>query len=270
MRPIDKCFSSPTNPCPNSRNNLNLHTNLTTITLKNSIITRFTSHTQMPSSAASTTEQTHTVWRVRLASAFRTILACSIVACTTMYGPAPVRQLLEYPSFSYVTTILIVSDDATLGDALRGCWHALLATVQVMTLSILSLWVIGPTRVTVGLAAAAVAVNAFVVAVPESTHLMCKRIAFGQIVIVYVGAVVHGAQTGGLMQPIHVASSTALGALASALAMLFPYPHLACCEVNHLHICFHLLLHYFNLALNPTLTINSQIKNLTAILQSHI
>lgn len=191
--------------------------------------------TEMPST---TDEQTRALWGVRLASAFRTILACTIVASTTLYGPAPVRHLLEYPAFSYVTTILIVSD-ATLGDALRGCWHALLATAQVMTLSILSLWVIGPARFTVGLAAVAVGINAFVVAVPESTHLMSKRIAFGQIVIVYVGAVVHGAQTGALMHPIHVASSTVLGALASFLAMLFPYPHLACHEV--IFACFYLL-----------------------------
>ncbi|KAE8099422.1 hypothetical protein FH972_017406 [Carpinus fangiana] len=176
-------------------------------------------------------QQTQPLWRVRLASAFRTILACTIVACTTLYGPPPVRHLLEYPAFSYMTTILIVSD-ATLGDALRGCWHSLLATLQVMALSVLTLWVIGPTRFTVWAAAAAVAFNAFAVAVPESTHLMCKRIAFGQIVIVYVGAVVHGAKTGALMHPVHVAASTGLGALASVLAMLFPYPHVAYYEVR--------------------------------------
>ncbi|PSR98262.1 P-hydroxybenzoic acid efflux pump subunit AaeB like [Actinidia chinensis var. chinensis] len=84
------------------------------------------------------------------------------------------------------------------------------------------------------MAAVAVAGTAFVVAVPEGTHLMAKRIAFGQIVIVYVGAVIHGENTGVIMHPIHVAASTALGALASVLALLLPYPRLAHFEVRKL------------------------------------
>ncbi|KAJ7977112.1 p-hydroxybenzoic acid efflux pump subunit aaeB [Quillaja saponaria] len=176
-------------------------------------------------------DQKKELWLVRLSSAIRTALACTIVGCTTLYGPPPVRRLLEYPAFSYVTTILIVSD-ATLGDSLRGCWNVFYAILQVMTLSILGLWVIGPARFTNGLAALAVAVSASVVALPESSNLMCKRIAFGNLVIVYVGTVVHGAETGIVMHPIHVTSSTALGAMASVLAMLLPYPRLANCEVR--------------------------------------
>ena len=170
-------------------------------------------------------------WRLRLGSAFRTVLACTIVGCTTLYGPEPVRRLLTFPAFSYVTTILIVSD-ATLGDALRGCWHVLCASIQVMIPSMLSLWLIGPSRFSPGLAAMAVALSSFLIALPDSTHLMAKRIAFGQTVIVYVGAVIQGAETGVIKHPIHVAMSTALGALASILAMLFPYPHLAYREVS--------------------------------------
>ena len=170
-------------------------------------------------------------WRLRLGSAFRTVLACTIVGCTTLYGPEPVRRLLTFPAFSYVTTILIVSD-ATLGDALRGCWHVLCASIQVMIPSMLSLWLIGPSRFSPGLAAMAVALSSFLIALPDSTHLMAKRIAFGQTVIVYVGAVIQGAETGVIKHPLHVATSTALGALASILAMLFPYPHLAYREVS--------------------------------------
>jgi hypothetical protein len=178
---------------------------------------------------------THLMWRVHLCSALRTTLACSIVGCTTLYGPATLQRLLAYPAFSYLTTILIVSD-ATLGDTLRSFWHAVYATIQVMILSIPSLWLVDPACLTNSLAAVAVALSAFVVALPESTHLMSKRIAFGQIVIVYVGAVIHGAQTGIIMHLIHVASSTALGAVASVLAMFFPYPRLAYNEVTR--ICF--------------------------------
>ncbi|KAH7553667.1 hypothetical protein JRO89_XS12G0040200 [Xanthoceras sorbifolium] len=176
-------------------------------------------------------ESSQELWRVRLGSGLRTALACSIVGCTTLYGPEHLRRMPAFPAFSYVTTILIVSD-ATLGDALRGCWHALYATIQVVVPSILCLWLIGPARFTSGLAAVVVAVTALVVALPESTHLMTKRIAFGQIVIMCVGTVIHGAETGVVMHPVHVASSTALGAFASVLAMLLPYPRLAYYEVK--------------------------------------
>lgn len=182
------------------------------------------------SSTEPRTGRTRAVWRVRLGSALRTILACTIVGCTTLYSPASVRHFLRYPAFSYVTTILIVSD-ATLGDALRGCLHALFATIQALLPSMLCLWVIGPARFTNELAALAVATNAFLVALPDLTHLMCKRIAFGQIVIVYVGAAIDGGKDRAITHPIHVASSTALGVLASLLAMLLPYPHLAFYEV---------------------------------------
>ncbi|KAL4605119.1 hypothetical protein ACB092_09G006000 [Castanea dentata] len=183
------------------------------------------------SSTEPRTGRTRAVWRVRLGSALRTILACTIVGCTTLYSPASVKHFLRYPAFSYATTILIVSD-ATLGDALRGCLHAMFATIQALLPSMLCLWVIGPARFTNELAALAVATNAFLVALPDSTQLMCKRIAFGQIVIVYVGAAIDGAKDRAITHPIHVASSTALGVLASLLAMLLPYPHLAFYELQ--------------------------------------
>ncbi|KAJ6331703.1 hypothetical protein OIU76_010147 [Salix suchowensis] len=182
-------------------------------------------------SATTAKDPIRAVWIERLSSALRTALACSVVGCTTLYGPAKLSHFLAYPAFSYVTAILIVSD-ATLGDTLRGCWHTLYATVQVMIPCILSLHLIGPARFGSGLAAVAVAITTFMVALPESTPLMAKRIAFGQTVIVYVGAAIHGSETGVVTHPIHVASSTALGALASVLATLLPYPRLACCKVR--------------------------------------
>ncbi|KAG5550181.1 hypothetical protein RHGRI_015215 [Rhododendron griersonianum] len=166
-------------------------------------------------------DRARAVWRTRLGSAFRTALACAMVGCATLYGPEPLRTQLPFPAFAYVTAILIVSD-ATVGDSVKGCWHALLATAQVLPASVVSLRLIGPEHFSPAIAAVTVAAWAFMVAVPEWSHLMTKRIAFGQIVIVYVGAVVHGKEAGDVKLPIHVAASTALGALASILAMLLP------------------------------------------------
>jgi hypothetical protein len=170
--------------------------------------------------------------RTRLGSALRTFLACSIIGYTALYSPQPIKHYIKYPSIAYVTTILIVSD-ATLGDTIRGCWHVLLATIQVMVFSLLSLQVIRPGR-HLGdyMAALAVATGAFFMALPRSTHLLTKRIAYGQLVIVYVSTVLHGAQEGVARQSIYVASSTALGAIASVLAMLLPYPRFAYNEVT--------------------------------------
>ncbi|KAI9085756.1 hypothetical protein K1719_032170 [Acacia pycnantha] len=173
------------------------------------------------------------LWRTRLGSALRTTLACTIVGCTALHGPAKLRQYLQFTAFSYVTTILI-APDANLGDTIRSCWHVFCATLQAMILSIIGLRVVGPEHFTSRpVAAAAVAVSTFMVALPDATDLLTKRIAFGQIVIVYVSTVLHGAETGEILKyPIRVVCSTALGAFASVLVMLFPYPRLAHFQVK--------------------------------------
>ena len=125
----------------------------------------------------------------------------------------------------------------------------LCATVQAVVPAMLSLWLIGAGRLSAGLVGELVALSVFVIGLPEWTHVTAKRIAFGQIVIVYVGAAAilgegegegegEGAAGGAgagamhLLLLLHVASSTALGAFASALALLFPYPRLASTEVT--------------------------------------
>ncbi|GAB2227165.1 hypothetical protein Droror1_Dr00008977 [Drosera rotundifolia] len=61
---------------------------------------------------------------------------------------------------------------------------------------------------------------------------MSKKLAFGQIIVVYVGAAVHGAQIDIRKHPLHVAMSTATGALAAVIASLLPLPCLATYEVR--------------------------------------
>ncbi|KAG9147880.1 hypothetical protein Leryth_003476 [Lithospermum erythrorhizon] len=180
-------------------------------------------------------ERTRFVWRMRLHSAFRTTFACTILGCTILYGPSPLTSLVKFPSFAYLTAVLIVSD-ARLGDTIRGLWHALLATAFVLPLSMACLWLIQTTNkeFSTVTASLAVAVNTFLVAFPDSTHLMAKRIAFGQIVVVYVDVVNYGVQTSALMHPLHVALSTGLGAVASVLALFLPFPRPAYKEVKKL------------------------------------
>ncbi|KAL3839549.1 hypothetical protein ACJIZ3_024140 [Penstemon smallii] len=176
------------------------------------------------------------MWCMRLHSALRTALACAIVGGTTLYGPDFLVSQVKFVAFSYLTAILIVSD-ATLGDTLRGCWHALCATAQVVPLAMLARWFVDPKAgLPVGLAALAVAVASFLVALPESTHITAKRIAFGQIVIVCSDAVISSSDgtLAGYMHPLHVAASTGLGALASVLPMLLPCPGLAYYKVGKL------------------------------------
>ncbi|CAH2060228.1 unnamed protein product [Thlaspi arvense] len=178
------------------------------------------------------TERGRAMWRMCLASAFRTALACTIVGSTTLYGPEWILRHVAFPAFSYVTVILIITD-ATLGDTLRGCWLALYATCQSVGPAIITLRLIGPARLTAGTTALAAALAAFVVVLPNgSTHLVAKRIALGQIVLIYVIAYIKGAETEPLMHPLRVAASTALGVIACVLALLVPLPRLATCEVK--------------------------------------
>ncbi|GAB4833781.1 hypothetical protein Ancab_032030 [Ancistrocladus abbreviatus] len=171
------------------------------------------------------------IWRSRLGAAWRIVLAYAIVGCATLYGPKEVQDHVTYPAFSYLTATLIVSE-ATLGDTLRGAWQALIGTCLIMGPAVLSLWLVGPAQFSANLAAFAVGLLALGVALPESTPLMSKRIAFGQLVIVYVGTVIQGSNTQIVMHPLHVAASTGLGVLASILAMVLPFPYLATFEVR--------------------------------------
>ncbi|KAK3442156.1 hypothetical protein EUGRSUZ_B02385 [Eucalyptus grandis] len=176
-------------------------------------------------------ERAGALWRACLSSALRTALACAVVACATLYGPAPLRRAVSLPAFSYVTVILVVTD-ASLGDTLRGCWLALYATAQSIGPAILSLWLIGPARLSTGTTALAVALASFVVALPGATHGTARRIALGQVVLVYVIGYIEKERIEAVMHPLHVAASTAVGALAGPLALSLPFPRTACHEIK--------------------------------------
>ncbi|XP_050369266.1 uncharacterized protein LOC126787416 [Argentina anserina] len=178
------------------------------------------------------TKYSREMWLTCLTSTFRTALACIIVAITTLYGPLSLRHQVPFPAFSYFTVILI-APDATLGATFHGFWLALYATIQSVGLAILSLSLIKPAHLSSSTTALAVGVAAFVVVLPgEATHLVSKRIALGQIVIMYVFAFKEGGSTKTIMHPVHVAASTAVGVLACVLALLVPFPRLACGEVK--------------------------------------
>ncbi|XP_022998706.1 uncharacterized protein LOC111493288 [Cucurbita maxima] len=171
------------------------------------------------------------LWLTCLAAGCRTAVACAIIAAATVYGPASLRQLVTFPAFSYVTAILIVTN-ATLGDAIRGCWLALYATLQTVCPAMAVFWLIGPTKFSYETIALTVALASVVVLLPSATHVLAKRIALGQIVIIYVVGFIGGVHTEPLMHPVHVAATTAMGVAASFLATLLPFPRLASLEVK--------------------------------------
>ncbi|KAF5192472.1 P-hydroxybenzoic acid efflux pump subunit [Thalictrum thalictroides] len=176
-------------------------------------------------------DRTRSIWRSRLGSAFRTGLACSIVGCITLFGPLTLQKMVAFPALSYVTVILIVSE-ATLGDALRGCWNAIYGTLQGVLPAIFIFWMLGHARFSISTTLFVVIFSTFVVVLPASTHAVAKRIALAQIVILYSVTSVDGVHTGALLHPAHVAVSTAVGAFASVLALLLPFPRLAHYEVR--------------------------------------
>ncbi|XP_076946488.1 uncharacterized protein LOC143618021 [Bidens hawaiensis] len=176
--------------------------------------------------------QSRSLWLSCLAASFRTATACAIVAAATLFDPSSLRRQVAFPAFSYVTVILIITG-ASLGDTLRGCWDAICATLLTVIPAILGLWAIGTGQLTTALTSVVVGIAAFVVMLPDhKTHLVSKRIALGQIVIIYVVAYDMGGETDPVMHPVHVAASTGVGVLACVIALLLPYPGLATCQVK--------------------------------------
>lgn len=189
---------------------------------------------EVAATTVSGVERNCIMWRMRLHSALRTVLAYSIIGCSTLYGPPWLKKLATFPAFSYVTATLVTSD-STLGDTLSGCWHAILATVQTVPLSILGVWIAtanGSDRLSPVASALALAVTSLLVALVECTHIRCKKIAFGQLVLVFADGVIHGVHTSVIVHPLRVACSTVLGIVASLLALSLPYPRLAYFEVS--------------------------------------
>ncbi|CAA0829805.1 Unknown protein [Striga hermonthica] len=190
----------------------------------------------MSSKSSTVASRSHATWRMRLGSAIRAALACTSVGLATLYGPELVAKEIKFVAFSYLTAVLIVYD-ATLGEALRGCWHAVCATAQVVPTAVLLRWAAADAGagVPAGAAALAAAAASLAVALPECTHLTAKRIALGQVVLVCTDAVLVGGSRGGVeWRPAYVAASTGLGAVASVVALLVPYPSLAGNKVKKL------------------------------------
>ncbi|KAK9169917.1 hypothetical protein Syun_002057 [Stephania yunnanensis] len=175
--------------------------------------------------------RTRAMWRSRLGAALRTTLACTIVGCITLYCPVAIQRTLSFPALSYVVVIALVTE-ATLGDTVRGCWNALYGTIQGVVPGMLSLWLIGPARLSIATATLVVAATALVVVAPQSTHVIAKKIALAQIVLIYTFSSFNGVHKAEVLHPVHVAASTAVGAFASVLALLLPYPRLASYEVR--------------------------------------
>lgn len=120
--------------------------------------------------------------RVRL----RAALACTIVG-VSVYTPPALKRHLTFPAISYLVTVIIVTD-ATVGTALCAAASALHATVMGTIPFVLALWLVHRTGATESVLAtsAVVALSTFAVALPNSPGPVAKRIALGQIIIIYV------------------------------------------------------------------------------------
>ncbi|KAF8650660.1 hypothetical protein HU200_063812 [Digitaria exilis] len=175
-------------------------------------------------------------WRSSVWSGLRAALACTIVGVVSLYAPDTVRRHITFPAFSYVVTVIIVTD-AALGTALRGAVSAVQATLMGAAPSVVALWLAHRTGAAESVLAtsAVVALTAFAVALPESVGPVAKRIALGQIIIIYVARFQQGEQpTRGfaLVHPANVVACTALGVAAALLAVLLPWPRMATREAR--------------------------------------
>lgn len=169
-------------------------------------------------------------WRSSLATGFRSALACTIAGVASIYAPLVIRRHLTFPAFSYVVTVIVVTD-ATLGSSLRGALSAVHATAMGAVPSVLPLWLAHRTGAGESVLAttAVVALSTFAVAVAGSAGTVAKRIALGQIIIIYVARFREERMRSEavLLHPANVVACTALGVVAALLGVLLPCPRLA-------------------------------------------
>uniref|UniRef100_A0A0D9XN13 Integral membrane bound transporter domain-containing protein n=1 Tax=Leersia perrieri TaxID=77586 RepID=A0A0D9XN13_9ORYZ len=170
-------------------------------------------------------------WRWSVASGFRAALACTIVGVASVYAPLAIRRHLTFPAFAYVVTVIVMTTgegDATLGSALRATLAALHATVMGAVPSVLPLWLAHRTGAGESVVAttAVVALSTFAVALAGSAGPVAKRIALGQIIIVYVARFRQESMPV-LLHPANVVACTALGVVAALLGVSLPLPRLA-------------------------------------------
>lgn len=188
-------------------------------------------------------------WRSSMASGLRAALACTIVGVVSVYAPPALLRHITFPAFSYVVTVIIITDDATVGAALRAVASAAHATAMGAVPSVLALWLAqrmgesSSTTSSVLGTSALVALSAFAVAVPESPGPVAKRIALGQIIIIYVAKFRQLPMTNNglgvvVQHPANVVACTALGAAAALLAVLLPWPRLATREVEEKSVAY--------------------------------
>ncbi|CAN6472297.1 unnamed protein product [Victoria cruziana] len=172
------------------------------------------------------------MWKSRMASAFRTGWACVMVGFAIEYYKMRLHKPMDFQPFAYLTATLIVGE-ACLGEAVQGAVLALCGTLQGACPALLSLWLMGPSSASAWTIMLVVTVSGFLVSLPKSTHIVTKRVALGQIVIVYVAAFMNREKhVEASVYPLHAALSTAVGAAASILALLVPVPRLACLKIG--------------------------------------
>eukprot|EP01018_Ginkgo_biloba_P034008 Gb_26774 [translate_table: standard] len=169
-------------------------------------------------------------WQSRVSAAFRTGWACFMVGVMMQYSNMH-NHWMAFPVFAYVMTVTVVGE-SSLGEALRASCSVLAGTVNGVCPTIVILWLIKPVRFSLWVTTVCVTVSSFIIAYPKATHITSKRVAFAQIVIIYISAFMMRESMNAVTYPLRVAGTTALGAACAVLALILPIPKLACYQVQ--------------------------------------
>lgn len=165
-------------------------------------------------------------WQSRVSAAFRTGWACLMVGIVMQYSSMH-HHWLAFPVFAYVMAVTVVGE-ASFGEALRSAFSVLVGTLHGVFPTIATLWFIKPQRFSVWTTTACVTVSCFSIAYPKVTNITSKRVAFAQVVIIYISAFMMKETMDAVTYPLRIAGSTALGAGCALLALILPVPKLAC------------------------------------------
>lgn len=165
-------------------------------------------------------------WQSRVSAAFRTGWACLMVGIVMQYSSMH-HHWLAFPVFAYVVTVTVVGE-ASFGEALRSAFSVLIGTLHGAFPTIAILWLIKPQRFSVWATTACVTVSCFFIAYAKVVNITSKRVAFAQVVIIYISAFMMRETMDSITYPLRIAGTTALGAGCALLALILPVPKLAC------------------------------------------
>ncbi|CAM6113171.1 unnamed protein product [Calypogeia fissa] len=164
-------------------------------------------------------------WRLGVAA--RSGWACLLLGLVLEYGH-PVIDWMAIPFFSVV--ICLNTIESSIGATFWNVVGVLIGMAQAMSIGVVVLLLLG-TKLSLALAMVCIFVASFLVAYPNNTREMTRKVALGHIGIIFITA--HTGQNNqSLIFFVRLMVTSMIGISCAIVAVLVPVPGLACWEAR--------------------------------------